>query len=270
MSTDPTIVQPLPTGNADSTDVGTAVIEYLTTRALDPENTTQSHRPLYLPEIAKDHESRISFGEKKYGQRLKINNGRNAIMDSYQELLDFLSYAMQAHLEGKEGFLDFFYTVAEIAANVRTALEEGAKPTVMFVPNQKAPETKEDIFNRWATQNQKDPESVIAIPFSELEGEFEQVDSNLTVSDLEGNRTPVKSDTAFSVAIKSVVFEPESIDPVGEEVAKELDTFDLKEEVIQPGVTFTIGDNEEGVTTYINSEEDIVKHENFATGQTND
>ena len=123
MSTlDPTVVQQLPTGATDSTDVGNAVVDYLTYRALRDE-TTDSYLPHYLPQVAKDHESRIIFGEKKYGQRLKLNNGRDAIMDSYQELLDFLSYAMQAHLEGKPGFLDLFYQVADIAERVRERLE---------------------------------------------------------------------------------------------------------------------------------------------------
>jgi hypothetical protein len=108
MSLDPTIVQQLPTATLDSTDVGDAVVKYLTN--------------CDLPEVAADHESRIAFGEKKYGQRLKINNGRDAVIDSYQELLDFLSYAMQAHLEGKPGFLELFYEVAKIAAVVRGRL----------------------------------------------------------------------------------------------------------------------------------------------------
>jgi hypothetical protein len=121
MSLDPTIVQQLPTGAADSTDVGNAVVEYLIHRALhDPAPTYLPN--IYIPEVAKDHESRIAFGEKKYGQRLKLNNGRDAIMDSYQEALDFLSYAMQAHLEGKPGFLKLFYAVADIAAEVRARL----------------------------------------------------------------------------------------------------------------------------------------------------
>ena len=75
MSLDPTVVQPLPTATEDSTDVGRAVVEYLTAY-LGPCPR--------LPEVAADHESRIAFGEKKYGQRLKINNGRDAAMDSYQ------------------------------------------------------------------------------------------------------------------------------------------------------------------------------------------
>jgi hypothetical protein len=108
MSLDPTIVQQLPTGAEDAIDVGTVVFDHLVQQNFN--------------EIAADHEARIVFGEKKYGQRLKINNGRNAAFDSYQELLDFLSYAMQAHLEGQEGFLDLFYQVAEVAAVVRGRL----------------------------------------------------------------------------------------------------------------------------------------------------
>ena len=122
MSLDPTIVQQIPTGATNSTDVGDAVVEYLTIRPLRDETTTDSYLPHYLPDVAKDHESRIHFGEKKYGQRLKVENGRDSVMDAYQELLDFLSYAMQAHLEGKEGFLSLFYQVADIAATVRARL----------------------------------------------------------------------------------------------------------------------------------------------------
>jgi hypothetical protein len=109
---DPTIVQQLPTGAEDATDVGYAVIKHLTGTGSEYD----------LESVAADHESRIAFGEKKYGQRLKTDNGRDAVMDSYQELLDFLSYAMQAHLEGKPGFLELFLTVARIAATVRGRL----------------------------------------------------------------------------------------------------------------------------------------------------
>lgn len=122
MSLDPTVVQVKPTATDDSTDVGHAVVQYLS-RPILADNLTSAYvynKPLI--QVAQDHESRIAFGEKKYGQRLKINNGRDAIMDSYQELLDFLSYAMQAHLEGKEGFIELFDEVANIAALVRERL----------------------------------------------------------------------------------------------------------------------------------------------------
>lgn len=121
MSLDPTIVQQLPTATLDSTDVGDAVVKYLTN--------------INLSEVAADHESRIAFGEKKYGQRLKINNGRDAIMDAYQECLDGLSYLMQAYLEGKTEIkdgrwpevkdfdpLEHFNHIAEIAKVLRDYL----------------------------------------------------------------------------------------------------------------------------------------------------
>lgn len=111
MSLDPTVVQQKPTATEDSTDVGRAVVDYLTNRL--------SGAPL-LPEVAADHEARIAFGEKKYGQRLKINNGRNAAMDAYQELLDYLSYGMQAYLETGDAFyLNTFKLVASVADEIR-------------------------------------------------------------------------------------------------------------------------------------------------------
>lgn len=54
-----------------------------------------------LNNVSKDLSDRISFGEKKYGTRLKTNNGRDCLMDAYQECLDFIHYIKQAQLEGK-------------------------------------------------------------------------------------------------------------------------------------------------------------------------
>lgn len=114
---DPTLVQQLPTATEDSTDVGREVVKYLTAPA------GPSPR---LPEVAADHEARIAFGEKKYGQRLKTNNGRNVAMDAYQELLDYLSYGMQAYLEtGDSFYLNTFNIVASIADEVRIRLNRG-------------------------------------------------------------------------------------------------------------------------------------------------
>ena len=103
-----TIIQQLPTASADSTDVGIAVINHLTI--------------LGLPGVAHDHESRIVFGEKKYGQRLKIHNGRNALLDAYQECLDSLSYLMQAHMEGISGSLWLFEQAAKLTKEVEKML----------------------------------------------------------------------------------------------------------------------------------------------------
>jgi hypothetical protein len=52
------------------------------------------------PDVAEDLKARIAMGERKYGTRLKAHNGRNAVMDAYQEALDGINYATQACMEG--------------------------------------------------------------------------------------------------------------------------------------------------------------------------
>lgn len=46
-------------------------------------------------EIARDLEARVEMGTKKYGTRLKTNNGREARIDLLQEVYDALMYARQ-------------------------------------------------------------------------------------------------------------------------------------------------------------------------------
>lgn len=50
-------------------------------------------------ELAEALRRRSVEGAKKYGTPLRTNNGRNAAVDCYQELLDAIVYAHQAHLE---------------------------------------------------------------------------------------------------------------------------------------------------------------------------
>jgi hypothetical protein len=104
-----TLVQPRPTGReTEETDVGRKAIEFLA----------------YIghPEIAKDHEKRIDWGEKKYGQRLRTFNGRDALLDAYQEVLDFLSYLMQAIMEGHGECRSIFRMAACLASEVEALL----------------------------------------------------------------------------------------------------------------------------------------------------
>src|SRR5271168_129308 len=79
-------VQPMPTGNG--IDVAVEVAKDL--------------RALELEFIAEDTEARIRLGEQKYGTRLKSHNGRDAMLDLYQEILDGCNYAKQLVIEGKD------------------------------------------------------------------------------------------------------------------------------------------------------------------------
>jgi hypothetical protein len=47
----------------------------------------------------KDLKVRAAFGFKKYGTELKTNNGRNALVDAYQEALDLCCYLKQRIME---------------------------------------------------------------------------------------------------------------------------------------------------------------------------
>jgi hypothetical protein len=52
-----------------------------------------------LPEVIADLQARDAFGVKKYGTTLQTRNGRDPLMDAYQESLDQTMYLKQAILE---------------------------------------------------------------------------------------------------------------------------------------------------------------------------
>ena len=52
-----------------------------------------------INEVCKDLQKRAALGRKKYGERLKPNNGRDALQDSYEEALDLANYLKQKLVE---------------------------------------------------------------------------------------------------------------------------------------------------------------------------
>lgn len=49
--------------------------------------------------VLADIEARVKLGKKRYGTLLYTNNGRSALWDLYQELLDAVMYCRQVILE---------------------------------------------------------------------------------------------------------------------------------------------------------------------------
>lgn len=45
---------------------------------------------------------KMEAGEEKYGSPLMTRNGRIALLDAYQDLLDTINYTVQAYLEEKD------------------------------------------------------------------------------------------------------------------------------------------------------------------------
>ena len=79
-------------------------------------------RAVGLENIAEDTEARIRLGEKKYGTRLKANNGRDAMLDLYQEVLDGCNYAKQLVIENKDNG-DLFNQLVSLAITVKARLD---------------------------------------------------------------------------------------------------------------------------------------------------
>jgi hypothetical protein len=102
-------IQPMPTG--DGVDVAVEVAKDLRTRSLE--------------HIAEDTEARIRLGEKKYGTRLKAHNGRDAMLDLYQEVLDGINYAKQLVIEDKDDET-FYNCLVDLACLIKVKLDNPA------------------------------------------------------------------------------------------------------------------------------------------------
>ncbi len=62
--------------------------------------------------VIKDMQERASFGRKKYGTFLQPFNGRNSMIDAYQEVMDLIVYIRQA-LEEFTLYVDMVNAVVE-------------------------------------------------------------------------------------------------------------------------------------------------------------
>ena len=63
---------------------------------------TEFSQEVWPKEIYADMLDRARVGQKKYGTRLMTHNGRDALMDAYQEALDLVMYLKQALMEREE------------------------------------------------------------------------------------------------------------------------------------------------------------------------
>lgn len=69
----------------------------------EPEPPPVDGEKIVVDELIKDLHHRKQFGFGKYGTYLMSNNGRNALVDLYQELLDAVIYCKQIMIETENG-----------------------------------------------------------------------------------------------------------------------------------------------------------------------
>ena len=113
--------QPNPKPN-DEPEVWPAVIEaLLESSALSSgwlgDFARQRGEKLVTAVIA-DMRERDRLGRERYGVPLQPHNGRDALLDMYEELLDACAYGMQVHMEGSSRRLDEALSTALTLASV--------------------------------------------------------------------------------------------------------------------------------------------------------
>ncbi|MBK7107491.1 MAG: hypothetical protein IPH62_19665 [Ignavibacteriae bacterium] len=70
--------------------------------AATPQPPPAEGGEVVLFQVINDLEARAEFGKEKHGDYLRTNNGRSAVWDAYQEILDFVMYFRQYIIEQKE------------------------------------------------------------------------------------------------------------------------------------------------------------------------
>jgi hypothetical protein len=61
-------------------------------RAATPEPAPQPGTLVVLPLVIADLQARARMGREKYGTELTVDNGRDHLLDAYQEALDLVMY----------------------------------------------------------------------------------------------------------------------------------------------------------------------------------
>ncbi len=105
MSTFATQIQQKPEGNGEAiiVSVRASIAQHIVVVSSVPKTVGPV---LYtvdgLKQLDADLVARAEMGKEKYGTYLRANNGRSAIVDFYQEILDAIMYAQQGRVEGDE------------------------------------------------------------------------------------------------------------------------------------------------------------------------
>lgn len=74
---------------------------------IPPEHTLHEPPPtgegtIVLPFVLEDFAKRAEMGREKYGTYLRTHNGRDALVDAYQEACDLVMYLKQELLQREE------------------------------------------------------------------------------------------------------------------------------------------------------------------------
>lgn len=124
------MTQPKPTENNNSVIVWDRLRQELTKQLTSYEYDLLIH----------DLENRVDMGKEKYGTVLKSHNGRDALLDSYEELQDALFYLKQVDIEDNAGLKpeekniipDMIYSVSLVAVKLKELIRNKEKAKESF------------------------------------------------------------------------------------------------------------------------------------------
>lgn len=116
--------QPPPKPRPDLVPVWSEVIAELT-RRFPPPSVAALHAT--YRDVIDDMTARDALGRERYGTPLTTNNGRDHVVDMYQELLDAVVYMKAAMLEGSKIPLSMYSRLIDDILYVRNLLNERAK-----------------------------------------------------------------------------------------------------------------------------------------------
>ena len=68
-------------------------------KAAQPEPLPKNGKQDVVDLVLADIQARVEMGYQKYGTKLQTFNGRDALLDAYQEALDLVMYLRQAITE---------------------------------------------------------------------------------------------------------------------------------------------------------------------------
>ncbi len=106
------------------------MLDYVDARLADMLGTARGvPEPLLKPNnivaLREDLFERAEMGQEKYGTYLRVNNGRVALVDLYQELLDAVMYSGQVRMETPTSLgANMFEALVNLASQVAGELEQ--------------------------------------------------------------------------------------------------------------------------------------------------
>lgn len=119
--------QPPPTPRPDLIPVWDHVISDFKLR-FEGHETMDGGNPLYAVYHAlNDMRERDRVGRERYGTPLTTNNGRDHLVDAYQELLDGAVYLKAEWLEGNHQVRRAYHRTLDAILELRVMLDERAK-----------------------------------------------------------------------------------------------------------------------------------------------